>query len=88
MMTQDNIASHELIGLYTEIIQSENTQIVGVSGKIVDETKFMFTLDTKKGFKKFPKESTQWKFVFNGDTAQIDGTKLTKRSYERMGVKA
>ncbi|MDE1764660.1 MAG: ribonuclease P protein subunit [Thaumarchaeota archaeon] len=88
MITRDNIASHELIGLHAEIIQSENAQIVGVSGKIVDETKYMLTLDTEKGLKSFPKDSAEWKFVFNGGTAQIDGTKLTKRSYERMGVKA
>lgn len=88
MITRDNIASHELIGLQTRIEESSNKQIVGFTGKIVDETKFMFTLSTEKGLKRFPKDSAHWKFVFNGDEATIDGTKLTKRSYERMGVKA
>ncbi len=88
MMTRDNIASHELIGLEAQIVDSDNKQLVGIAGKIVDETKFMFTLDTNRGLKKFPKESTHWKFIFNGGEAKIDGTKLTKRSYERIGVKA
>ncbi len=88
MMTKDNIASHELIGLETQIVDSNNKGLVGVTGKIVDETKFMFILDTKHGIKKFPKESTHWKFVFNGNDTTIDGTKLTKRPYERLGVKA
>ncbi len=86
MITRDNIASHEIIGLHAQIVESGNKQIVGVSGKVVDETKFMFTLDTQKGLKKFPKKSTNWKFVFNDVEAKIDGTKLTKRSYERIGV--
>jgi len=88
MITRDNLASHELIGLHAEIADSGNKEIIGMSGKVVDETKFMFTLDTQKGLKKFPKESSSWKFVFNNDEAMIDGTKLTKRSYERIGVKA
>ena len=86
MMTRENIASHELIGLEAQIMESHNKQILGVSGRIVDETKFMYTLETKNGLKKFPKESSQWKFTFGGSEAKIDGTKLTKRSYERIGV--
>ena len=39
MITQENIALHELIGLDTEILDSSNKQIVGLSGRIVDETK-------------------------------------------------
>lgn len=88
MMTRDNIASHELIGLHAEIIDSGNKQIVGMHGKVVDETKFMLTLDTQNGLKRFPKNSVNWKFVFNNGEAILDGAKLAKRSYERMGVKA
>ncbi len=88
MMTRDNIASHEIIGLEAQIVESYNKQVVGISGKVVDETKFMFTLDTSKGIKKFPKDTSRWKFSFANGQAEIDGTKLTKRSYERIGVKA
>ncbi len=88
MITRDNIASHELIGLQAQIVESNNKHIVGLTGKIMDETKFMFALNTQKGLKRFPKNSTHWKFVFNGGQAIMDGTKLTKRSYERMGVRA
>lgn len=88
MMTTENIASHELIGLQTQIIESNNRQIIGLNGKIVDETKFMFTLSTKKGIKRLPKSFSRWKFEFNGQEAELDGSKLTRRSYERIGVKA
>jgi ribonuclease P protein subunit POP4 len=88
MITKENIASHELIGLQAQIVESSNKQIIGLAGKVVDETKFMFTLKTLKGNKKFPKETARWKFSFNNDETEIEGARLTKRPYERMGVKA
>ena len=88
MITKENIASHELIGLQAQIVESSNKQIIGLAGKVVDETKFMFTLHTLKGNKKIPKETARWKFSFNNDHAEIEGAKLAKRPYERMGMKA
>jgi ribonuclease P protein subunit POP4 len=87
MISKENIASHELIGLQTQIVESNNKQIVGFYGKIVDETKSMFTLQTKNGIKRIAKSSSRWKFEFNGQEAELDGSKLTRRSYERIGVK-
>lgn len=88
MITIDNIASHELIGLQTEIVKSTNKQILGLRGKIVDESKFMFTVLTKNGVKKLPKDSSHWKFEFDGQKAELDGSALTRRSYERVGIRA
>jgi len=42
MITKENIISHELIGLKTEIIDSSNKEILGLNGTIIDETKSMF----------------------------------------------
>jgi ribonuclease P protein subunit POP4 len=88
MITPENIASHELIGLQTRIVDSSNKQINGLYGKIVDETKYTFTLDTKNGIKKIAKSSCHWKFEFNGQEKQLDGAMLTKRSFERVALKA
>ena len=88
MITTENIALHELIGLDTKIIQSSNIQSVGLKGKIVDETKSMFILQTKNGIKKFPKENTLWKFSLDNNEITLDGSILAKRPYERIGGKA
>lgn len=88
MITQENISSHELIGLRARISNSSNLQVMGVEGKVVDETKFTFVLDTGNGLKRFPKAKTEWRFSFGQNSAEIDGTKLTRRSYERVGMKA
>jgi ribonuclease P protein subunit POP4 len=87
MITRENISLHELIGLNAEIVQSNNKQIIGFVGKIIDETKYMFTLRSENGMKKIPKETAHWKFNFNGQHATVEGIELTRRSYERIGVK-
>lgn len=87
MITIGNIASHELIGLQAEIVESTNKQIIGLNGRIIDETKFMFTVHTKNGVKRLPKGSSRWKFKFAGQQTELDGSTLTRRSYERVGVK-
>ena len=87
MITQENIALHELIGLDTKILDSSNKQIVGLSGRIVDETKSMFTLDTKNGLKMIPKHNSKWQFKLDGTQAVLDGAILNRRSYDRLGAK-
>ncbi len=88
MITIDNIANHELIGLNTVVVSSSNSQIIGFSGKIVDETKSMFVLQTGNGLKSIPKAISQWGFELNGKKITLDGASLLRRSYERIGVKA
>lgn len=87
MITAENIALHELIGLDAEIAQSSNIQFIGLKGKVVDETKFMFVLSTENGIKKFPKENTTWRFSFGNNAVILDGNMLTKRPYERIGAR-
>jgi ribonuclease P protein subunit POP4 len=87
MITAGNITLHELIGLDTEITQSSNTQLVGLKGKVVEETKSMFVLSTEKGTKKFPKDNTNWRFSLVSGEITLDGNMLSKRSYERLGGK-
>jgi len=61
MITLENIKIHELVGLKTMISDSPNKQIIGLYGTIVDETKFMFIINTKKGFKMIPKKQLYYK---------------------------
>ncbi len=87
MITSMTIVNHEMIGLYTTIVESANRQIVGLSGKIVDETKSTFVLETVNGIKMIPKEHSNWKFICDGKLVVVKGSSILKRSYERMGVK-
>jgi ribonuclease P protein subunit POP4 len=87
MITQENLLIHELIGLEVTIMKSNNEQIVGISGKVVDETKSMLFLNTINGIKKIPKENSEWKFSFDKNESIMNGNLITKRPQERLGGK-
>jgi len=88
MITTDNIISHEFIGLNTEIIQSTNPQVIGLNGRIINETKSMFTINTEKGAKTIAKYTNSWKFSIENKDVIVKGSKITKRPFDRLGVKA
>ncbi len=85
MITAENITSHEFIGLDTEIIQSTNPQIIGLNGRIVDETKSMFRINTQKGAKSVAKSHNSWRFSIGGKEIIVDGSKIAKRPFDRIG---
>ena len=87
MITPENIKGHELIGLQASIVECANRQIIGLRGKVVNETKHLLVLDTERGLKKIPKGITIWKFFFNNKEATVDGNLLLKRPHERLGEK-
>jgi ribonuclease P protein subunit POP4 len=87
MITQENLLIHELIGLEATVMKSNNEQITGISGKVVDETKSMLFLNTINGIKKIPKEIVEWKFSFGKNESIVNGNLLTKRPQERLGGK-
>ncbi len=88
MITKENLLIHELIGLEVTVVKSNNEQTIGISGKVIDETKSMFFLNTINGIKKIPKENTDWKFTFGKDESIVNGNLLAKRPQERLGGKA
>jgi len=88
MITAENITSHELIGLRTEIVESSNSQIIGLNGTIIDETKSMITIDTTKGTKMIAKSNNSWKFSVDNKDIIVNGSKIAKRPFDRIGAKA
>ena len=51
MITADILSRHEFIGLDTKVINSSNSEVVGLNGTVINETKSMFTINTEKGMK-------------------------------------
>jgi len=88
MITTENIASHELIGLRTEIVESSNPQIIGLNGTIIDETKSMITINTVNGTKMISKSNNSWKFLIDNKDIVLNGSKIAKRPFDRIGAKA
>lgn len=73
----------EIIGLTIIITQSKNKTLVGLQGKIVDETKYMITIKTSKGDKKLIKKEIKFQII-DGKMIEIDGSKLVGRPEDRI----
>ena len=87
MITADNILAHEFIGLHPEITQSTNPQVIGLNGRIMDETKSMFKINTENGMKSITKSTNSWKFSVQNKDVIVEGSKITKRPFDRIGAK-
>ena len=87
MITAENITSYELIGLRTEIVESSNSQIIGLNGTIIDETKSMIMIDTANGTKMIAKSNNSWKFSIDNKDVIVNGSKIAKRPFDRIGGK-
>ncbi len=78
------LARSELIGLDVEVIESENRFNKGLKGKVIDETKNMFIIETKKGKKSIIKDQCIFEFKLKEKNIQINGKSLTTRPEERI----
>ncbi len=87
MITEQNILLHELVGLEAKVIESTNKDVVGIHGTILDETKSMLILDTKKGIKKIQKDHSEWKLSSDFNDIIVQGSKIMKRPHDRLGIK-
>jgi len=74
----------DLIGQDVTISDSKNKEIIGISGKIIMETKNMIMINTKNGQKNIPKNVCQ--LSNNNQAIQTDSTKLNKRPHERLEI--
>ena len=80
-MNIKDIIKYELIGCSVEIIDSENKSLIGIKGKIIDETKNMLTLDNQK---KIIKDQSILKIEINKKKYQINGKLLVGRPEDRL----
>ena len=76
----------EIIGLNGTVVQSSNKNLLGITGQIIDETKYMIVMDTKPGKRSIPKNSSKLQVVKDGKMLMIDGLQMLKRPYERMEI--
>ena len=84
LITAKNVLKHELIGLKVEVVESKNKSLVGLKGKIVDETKNMLVIETSKGEKKVIKSQCTFKIFIPKGAVEVDGRLLVGRPEKRI----
>ncbi len=83
-ITQDIVCS-EFIGTEAEVSQSPHKGYVGLSGRVISETKNTFTLLQADKARRIIKETAVFRFKYSdGTIVQIDGKLLIGRSEDRL----
>jgi len=77
---RDTLAG-ELIGLRVKVAASSCKDLMGIQGKIVDETRNTFLVQTSTGTKRVPKAACEFLFPDAGFT--VEGRKLVCRPEDR-----
>lgn len=85
MKVTPDIIRYEFIGTEAKISKSKHRGYVGVSGKIIDETRNTFTILHEGKKKIVPKDSAVFRFNFSdGTVVEIDGKILVGRPEDRL----
>ncbi|GAB4310372.1 MAG: ribonuclease P protein component 1 [Methanobacteriaceae archaeon] len=89
MISPQNIFRHELIGLSVEITASSNSDLIGIKGKVVDETKNTLKIEKINGDEVLiPKNVATFNFTLKGgDIVEIEGKILVARPEDRIKKK-
>ena len=85
-MKVGDLPQEELIGLIMEVEESSNRDMEGLFGRIVDETRNTFVIETEQEEeKRIPKAGNMFIFVLeDGTRARIRGDKLLARPEDRI----
>jgi ribonuclease P protein subunit POP4 len=83
-LRKENIHKHELIGLYAKIQDSYDKGIIGIEGRIIDETKNTFKTEIRGYEKTIQKDGTLLSVRIANEDVGIDASKLRFRPEDRI----
>jgi len=83
-ITGKNLASHEWIGLQAKVKESSDKSRLGLQGKIVNETKNLVVIETKKGEKKLPKKEVSLMITLGKEKVLLQCSKFIQRPENRI----
>jgi len=83
-MKAKDVPKSEFIGLIVEIVESKNPSLTGIKGKIVNETKNTFDIETKNTTKRVIKDQITFTTKIKGKKVKIKGEILKARPEDRI----
>ena len=85
MQVTSNVVQHELIGLETKVVKSSNLNVVGIQGRVVEETRNTLTILHNDNRKVVIKDTAIFEFVLpDGTIVEIDGKLVMGRPEDRI----
>ena len=80
-----DVLKKELIGCALEVTDAQNKSLIGIYGKIIDETKNTIIIrDKNKNKKTLLKDQIRFIIEMNNKRIEIDGKKINKRTEKRI----
>ncbi len=84
-ITPQNFVNHELIGLRVTLVKSSNRDAVGLSGRIIDESRNIFKLECCGQEKTAAKHRNTFEFTLpEGDKVRVAGDLVQGRPEDRV----
>lgn len=80
-MRDNRFVRTELIGLDVEVLSEPFS---GIAGKVVDETKHTFTIESAGTERMVPKPGNVFRFAYEGRTIDIRGSEILHRPEDRI----
>ncbi|MEA2045559.1 MAG: ribonuclease P protein component 1 [Euryarchaeota archaeon] len=87
IITPENIARHEIIGLLTEVVESTNPCLEGIRGRVTDETRNTFLIETDDGEKRVAKSHVSFVFSLPRGRVKVAGSILVSQPENRIHKK-
>ena len=85
MHVSPDIVQREFIGFEAKVVKSSNPDLVGLEGKVVDETRNTFTILQNGEEKVVIKDTAVFHFMMSdGTVIEVDGKVIVGRSEDRM----
>lgn len=85
MITPENLVRHELIGLKIRIFSDSDKKLIGLSGKVIDETRNMLVIETTAGKEiSVAKETGIFSFCVDSVWVKVDGRIIVGRPEDRI----
>lgn len=84
-VTRENLARHELIGLQAKVLNSSEPSMLGVHGRVVDETKEVVKIVYHGEAKSVPKSTSVFLFSLpGGEEVKVEGKEIVGRPEDRI----
>jgi ribonuclease P protein subunit POP4 len=89
MITSQNVIHHEIIGLEAKIIHCSEETLIGVAGKVIDETRRTITLQRRDRRLTVPKSNITLQIHLpNSEQVELQGKILLARPEDRIKTRA
>ncbi len=87
MISPRNILRHELIGLDVLVTGASNPSMLGLAGRVIDETRNTLVIRSDRGTKRVQKAGTRFRITLpDGVLVEIDGSALVMPPEKRINA--